>query len=838
MASAGMRGWVRRSCWLVVAVGGLVGASASSAATEQFDCSSSVVRPAAPVAVKTTLRFHFREEYVRLQPEATTEITVPASLPEIAGVLAHASDSEEYRCALLSIARRSGVFLSHMELQSVTRLPTVKIEGEHATVSLVSSWEPWHSGYPEGLVFSVREDTPAKVDVDAEVELDPARLRSVSPPPTRNDGQGHLTWENMPKGGEVVVDVDLDQHLSLMSRIARHDGAWIFLYPLDPFLPMIIVLLLVPWALRGGGSSPPLPAGEARDARRVVRAAASLSLVYFAAYYLIWAGFELPDSDWLVRASRWLPHTPSLIGLGVVIGGGVALSIAARRRKFLRAVGLALVVLGALVASFFELGRSGHYRPRALSELGDFVLLALSLVVAVALYHFATPASRRWRRLLVVVFVVVLAAAGAGVVAEAGTYDPLIADPWQGPIPGRLLAIELPFVVLLTLALVGGLYRAIRAPWRPRSRSRRRRLVPVLAAAGVTLFLVGRWLEASRERFEAAGLSTPFTPLDSYWDSAAYRDLLSYGGVFVGAMLPLTVLVGLTALLGVISTAGRNAESVAIDPSGWLVRALALLYAGFVIGTGGELPSIDVAAPIAFAVGLVLMLYLPRWKQDVESIEGNRDPGAEAEALRGGRAGKELRQRREALHRAYQKGTLERGRYYARDRELAAEIDAQGPAAGVDTARRSLALGPGTTWWENGRIALRWGVRLAIVPVVYYLWVFFSRIGETLGLDSGFRPIGALDGLAGEFALWLVAATVFGVLFARLPGSNGIVKALPLWGVYLVATLTAVVVAHENYDPQWTFRAFELLLFLIALGVAVDWETLRARDGSWRDLLD
>jgi hypothetical protein len=29
-----------------------------------------------------------------------------------------------------------------------------------------------------------------------------------------------------------------------------------------------------------------------------------------------------------------------------------------------------------------------------------------------------------------------------------------------------------------------------------------------------------------------------------------------------------------------------------------------------------------------------------------------------------------------------------------------------------------------------------------------------------------------------------------------------------------------------------------LLLFLIALGVAVDWESLRARVGSWRDLLD
>ena len=119
----------------------------------------------------------------------------------------------------------------------------------------------------------------------------------------------------------------------------------------------------------------------------------------------------------------------------------------------------------------------------------------------------------------------------------------------------------------------------------------------------------------------------------------------------------------------------------------------------------------------------------------------------------------------------------------------------------------------------------------AIVPVVYYLWVFFSRFGETLRLDAGFRPLGAFDGLAGELALWLVAATVFGALFSRLPGPNGIVKALPLWGVYLVATLTAVVVAHQRYDPQWTFRAFELLLFLVALGVAVDWETLRARGG-------
>ena len=96
-------------------------------------------------------------------------------------------------------------------------------------------------------------------------------------------------------------------------------------------------------------------------------------------------------------------------------------------------------------------------------------------------------------------------------------------------------------------------------------------------------------------------------PSGSFWDSAAHGQLSTYGGVFVGAVLPLTVFVGLTALLGVIHTAGRTADSVAIDPSGWLMRALALLYAGFVVGTGGVLPSIELAAPIAFAVGLVLM---------------------------------------------------------------------------------------------------------------------------------------------------------------------------------------------------------------------------------------
>jgi hypothetical protein len=83
-----------------------------------------------------------------------------------------------------------------------------------------------------------------------------------------------------------------------------------------------------------------------------------------------------------------------------------------------------------------------------------------------------------------------------------------------------------------------------------------------------------------------------------------------------------------------------------------------------------------------------------------------------------------------------------------------------------------------------------------------------------------------------------VAALVFGALYAQLPGPNGIVKALPLGGIYLLASIVAVVAAHESYDPQWSFRAFELILYLTALGVTLDWSTLRARGGEWAQLLE
>jgi hypothetical protein len=431
------------------------------------------------------------------------------------------------------------------------------------------------------------------------------------------------------------------------------------------------------------------------------------------------------------------------------------------------------------------------------------------------------------------------------VLAEAGAFDPfVIGSPFEEErTPVWMLAISVATAALLTLVVVIALYRAIAAPWETGDAKRRR--VPTgwlcLTAILVALALVGQDLEAARRAFATRAEAAPFAPHQSFWDHDAgfYAD--NYGFSFLGSVISATVFLALSGLLATIRAAGRSAETLLIDTSGWLVRVIALLYAGFVVGTGGVLPSVGVAVPVAFAVALVAMLYLPRPRLDLVAVAKGRDVEAEAEELRQHRALDRLRRRQRDLSGQYAKGALAAEEYYTQDRALVAEIRAAEAVPGTTTplaSRASLSLGPGTTWWDNVREAVRWGALLAVVPLAYYLYVFFSRLGSTLAFEPGFRPLGALVGLAAEVAFWLVGSITFGALLPHLPGRNGIVKALSLWSVYLVASLVAVVAAHEHYNAQWSFRAFEFLLFLIALGVTLDWKMLGIRRATLSQLLD
>ena len=89
-----------------------------------------------------------------------------------------------------------------------------------------------------------------------------------------------------------------------------------------------------------------------------------------------------------------------------------------------------------------------------------------------------------------------------------------------------------------------------------------------------------------------------------------------------------------------------------------------------------------------------------------------------------------------------------------------------------------------------------------------------------------------------QAAFWLVAAFVFGCLFAELPGRNGVVKALGLAAVFAVAWIVVgTLPVDPDVLPAWLW-ALEMGLYLVLIGVAMDWKTLHARNVYWRHLLD
>jgi hypothetical protein len=166
---------------------------------------------------------------------------------------------------------------------------------------------------------------------------------------------------------------------------------------------------------------------------------------------------------------------------------------------------------------------------------------------------------------------------------------------------------------------------------------------------------------------------------------------------------------------------------------------------------------------------------------------------------------------------------------------------AAGPAPAADARPRpapspspvsvplAMSLGPGETWWENGCIAMRFGALLSVVPLGYYLYVLFSqRLAHDLSPWNSAGVPDLLRSIVHEVLFWLAAAFVFGAVFPYLPGTRGALKGSALGGFYFAVLGLSVWLLPGN-GGDWFFRAFEVFLFLVVLGVIVDWRTLSER---------
>jgi Family of unknown function (DUF6185) len=768
-------------------IGGVAGIAAAlfvalakgpTAAAQPQACDFVVSHPLAIISVSSTLFVERVEE--QPDPVAVTLVQLPAHSSLTAGLVDHATSSRAYRSALVMLLGRTGVF-DEDALGEIEGYPRVTLHRGRAWVLIRGRPAPWSTS-PDGardtVQIAVPADVPSTMRITARVRVAPARLRAFSSPPDEEHG-GRAVWrlQGARRPSVVGASLDIAAHQSVLTRIGNRDGGWLWLYPLDPFLAIVLVLFLVPWALRGPSDLVPLPAGEARRARTVVRLTLLFGVALLFGVWLQQAGFDLP----LRSLHRWAGHVPRQATLTCAIAAAVVgLELGALRRP--RAVLFAAVVSAGLALLFAMGAASARNLGRGLDEGGVAAVLSLGLGAALLVYIAATPTATPRRRAFVAALVWLAGTVAASIAAEAGASDRaflvgLRAQRWT-------LAVALIGFVLLTLALVVALWAAIVCLWRGAGYDLRPRTRRWLGVAGVfiALALVAQQLESWRRFVGRDQLSGPLMFRQSFWNGPVYYDFIrNFPFTLVSAALTVTVFVALAVLLAVIRTAGVKATNDYVDLRGWLVRSLALLFAGFVVGTGGSLRSVNISVPVAFVIALMIVFRLPR-------------PPATPAVFR-------------------------------------AKPEDPPPAGAV------ISSGPAPTWWENGLAAVQVGAVLAIVPVGYYLYVFFSRLGHTFAFDVGYRFVGALTGIAGELAVWLVAALVFGILYPHLPGRNGLVKGLVLGSVYLVASLAAVAL-HESYDVQWQFRAFEFLLFMSALGVAVDGKSLRSSHRSWKELAD
>lgn len=149
-----------------------------------------------------------------------------------------------------------------------------------------------------------------------------------------------------------------------------------------------------------------------------------------------------------------------------------------------------------------------------------------------------------------------------------------------------------------------------------------------------------------------------------------------------------------------------------------------------------------------------------------------------------------------------------------------------------DVSRRLLAHGPRADWRANVHTAVEIGCVIATVPVALFALAVLRDLPTLVG--GGGALIVAEASV--EVGLWLGGATLFALLYRRLPGRYGFIKAMVLGGAWLGAA-AAVELGRLWLDDgtgrEWLFPGLKLLLFLMVLGVVYDALTLEAAGGSW-----
>jgi hypothetical protein len=611
---------------------------------------------------------------------------------------------------------------------------------------------------------------------------------------------------------------------------------------------------------------------------------------------------KLSSGDWrsyLRGASAWLVFMliPALV---IVLGrrgvlGDPSTGRYAAATKWVRQIAVATLVVAAaqLVLFTVSAGWIGTWVQQRASETrwyyGFTLVASVEIVAATLAIAFVLPRLIRAPSTLTH-----LGSAGLGLLVLAASLPLVLAywPPEEAPahIPRSSLVLN---GLGLTLVLALGTYvvmLAFRAAASLVSEIRIRSLVldlvvgPKLRTHIPRLSLPPRWHRRWRLLRTSLGIIGAFS-IAAYWlldgylefqrvadkiEGVRFSDFLRFFPVeLLSALANLLWLLLLLTLVGVLAAAGASATTAILEPRRLAVSlTLGLLLAGWTIRLGGM--SFGFAVPFPAVVTMLAVAFFTRHHLDDrrEAIDlANPEEGSwkpprfgdkafRAEMLARARAIAAVRRQKGTLYGEYRERKKTEGEYDAAYR-LAQEEEAKLRTGGhvvspseeaegsieADVGNRllvlpdaspysfALSLGPRKNWWRNGTLAGALAAPLAVLPLARYGYNYeWPR--------SGFAPLYVVTSFTFELARWVVAGVVFGCCYAYLPGRVGPIKALALLSaIGLPVALLSLI--PRTQTPQGLSSDLLLIgLFLVVVGIVMDWLTLRERAVDPRHLGD
>jgi hypothetical protein len=372
------------------------------------------------------------------------------------------------------------------------------------------------------------------------------------------------------------------------------------------------------------------------------------------------------------------------------------------------------------------------------------------------------------------------------------------------------------------------------------------RIAWICGAVGVLIVIGVTVMQNSRELFYVVE-APPFFPFhdalpssDEFLRAVAGSQPFRAGAVVgqLAALVPYAV-----AGLAVVAARDSMGPTRTLMRRPRIAHLLVLLFAAFVIGGGGQ--RWGLSTPIAFlAAVLVLGPTATRLTNTKAIRELDRYRSGRAALLRRALRLERLRTARRALQAMWSSAELDTAEFEQKDRPLEREEVATAPLIDgqpIEHPGRSrdlvLAGGPRDTWWANVKFATQAGAILGIVPVAYYLSVVLEKGLDQSGPRGSSTTLSGLVSLSHEIAFWLFAAFCLGGVLSLLPRSASVLKGLLLAAIFAAFAGLGAAVAPAPDEVDLRFRIFELLLFLMLLGLWLDLNTVGRWQWRWLRVL-